>query len=99
MNQADELWDESDTMLAKWGLSDIPFSESAINLGQKQLHQVFTGRTAELRQVFPLMRGRTPKRIFVYGWIGIGKTAFVREVLDVVARKATKTLTAYIGRG
>jgi hypothetical protein len=96
MNEADALWDESGVIFHEWGLSEIPFTESATELGQRQLREVFTGRKAELRQVFNLIRGHDRKRIFIYGWIGIGKTAFMREVLSVLERKAARTLTTFI---
>lgn len=96
MNEADKLWDEGEAIFAQWGLQEIPFSENAGTLEAKRLHQVFTGRTNELRQVFNLIRGQEPKRILVYGWIGIGKTAFLREVLGVLQRRAKKVLTAYV---
>lgn len=49
-----------------------------------------------LREFFSLLKGKERKRLLVYGWIGIGKTAFILEVLDVLKRKTTNTLTAYI---
>lgn len=71
MKDADTLFDESGNIFNEWGLSEIPFTESAVDLGQNQLRRVFTGRETELRQVFNLVRGRDRKRIFIYGWIGI----------------------------
>ncbi|MFM7578720.1 MAG: AAA family ATPase, partial [Microcystaceae cyanobacterium] len=47
-------------------------------------------------QVFGLLKGKERKRILVYGWIGIGKTAFILEILEILKRNAPKTLTAYI---
>ncbi|MBX3060464.1 MAG: ATP-binding protein [Anaerolineae bacterium] len=96
MSTADDLWAQSGVIFDAWGLSEIPFTESAIELGQKQLRQLFTGRENELRQVFNLVRGRERKRIFVYGWVGIGKTAFLREIIGVLERNAPKTLASYI---
>lgn len=96
MKNADDLFDESGDIFNEWGLSEIPFTESAGELKQNQLRNVFTGRESELRQVFRLVRGRDRKRIFVYGWIGVGKTAFVREVIGVLERKMPKTLATYI---
>lgn len=96
MSTADDLWAQSGDIFNAWGLSEIPFTESAVELGQKQLRQLFTGRENELRQVFNLVRGRERKRIFVYGWVGIGKTAFLREIISVLERKAPKTLASYI---
>jgi Cdc6-like AAA superfamily ATPase len=43
------------------------------------------------------LRSRDAKSILVYGWIGIGKTAFVREVLEGLQRNMGKdVLTASI---
>lgn len=96
MNEADRIWDELDTIYSQWGIDEIPFSESASTLGESRLREVFTGRTKELKEVLSLFKGRERKRLLVYGWIGIGKTAFILEVLDVLKRKAANTLTAYI---
>ncbi len=96
MNEADRLWDELDATYSRWGLTEIPFSESASTLRQSQLREVFTGRTQELREVLNLFRGRERRRLFVYGWVGIGKTAFILEVLSVLRRKAKDTLATYI---
>ena len=72
MSEADRIFDELATTLVRWGLQEIPFSESASFLRQSQLREVFTGRTQELRNVLTLFQGRERKRILVYGWIGIG---------------------------
>lgn len=96
MSEADRIYDELANTLARWGLEEIPFTESASSLGITQLSQVFTGRTKELREVLTLFQGRDRKRILVYGWVGIGKTAFIREVLGVLQRKAKDTLVSYI---
>ncbi len=96
MNEADRLWDELDITYAHWGLNEIPFSEVPPLLRESQLSEIFTGRTQELREVFNLFRGRERKRLFVYGWVGIGKTAFILEVLSVLRRRAKDTLAAYI---
>lgn len=96
MSEADRIFDELSTTLSRWGLHEIPFSESASSLRQSQLRDVFTGRTQELREVLTLFQGRERKRILVYGWVGIGKTAFILEVLSVLQRKAKDTLATYI---
>ncbi|NEO37054.1 MAG: AAA family ATPase [Moorea sp. SIOASIH] len=95
MSEADQLWDETDEIFTSWNLEEIPFSESASSLGSN-LDQVFTGRTQELKQIFNLLRGRERKRILVYGSVGIGKTAFILEVLSVLQRKSKDTLVTYI---
>jgi hypothetical protein len=96
MSEADRIFDELATTLSRWGLRGIPFSESASSLRQSQLGEVFTGRTEELRKVLTLFQGRERKRILVYGWVGIGKTAFILQVLGVLQRKAKDTLATYI---
>jgi len=92
MSEADRIFDELTNTLSRWGLEEIPFTESASSLGLSQLREVFTGRTQELREVLTLFQGRERKRILVYGWVGIGKTAFILEVLSVLQRKAKDTL-------
>ncbi|MGB9845779.1 MAG: AAA family ATPase, partial [Methanothermobacter tenebrarum] len=96
MSEADGIFDELTNTLSRWGLDEIPFTESASSLGISQLREVFTGRTEELREVLTLFQGRERKRILVYGWVGIGKTAFILEILGVLQRKAKDTLATYI---
>ena len=96
MNDSDNIWDELDSIYDRWGIKEIPFSESASSIGKSKLQEVFTGRTNELREVLNLFRGGQRKRLLVYGLIGIGKTAFILEVLGVLQRKAKNTITAYI---
>lgn len=96
MSEADRLWDELDITFSRWGLTEIPFSESAISLRQAQLREVFTGRTQELKEALTLFRSRERKRLLVYGWYGIGKTAFILELLGVLGRKAKDTFATYI---
>ena len=94
MSVFDQLYQDSEDIYARWNLSEIPFAESAEKL--QKLSQVFTGREPELRQVVNLLRSRDAKSILVYGWIGIGKTAFIREILAGIDRNMPKTLTATI---
>lgn len=96
MSEADRIFEELGNTLSRWGLSEIPFTESASFLRQSQLRDVFTGREQELRDVLALFQGRDRKRIFTYGWVGIGKSAFILEVLGVLQRKAKDTLATYI---
>ncbi len=96
MSEADQIFDELTDTLSRWGLNEIPFTESASSLGISQLREVFTGRTEELREVLTLFQGRERKRILVYGWVGIGKTAFIIEILSVLQRKAKNTAAMYI---
>ena len=95
MNEFDELFQASRAIYDQWNLTDIPFAESAEKLDR--LGQVFTGRKAELSQVIGLLNGRDAKSILVYGWIGIGKTAFVRLLLEGLKRNyGDRMLTARI---
>lgn len=96
MADGDNIWDEISDVYKWWGISAIPFTEKATALSLKEISNVFTGRKDELRQVLGLFRGRERQRLLVYGWYGIGKTAFILEVLGVLQRKAADTLTAYI---
>jgi predicted AAA+ superfamily ATPase len=95
--KSDQLWDELELTYSRWGLNEIPFSESATAFSESHLRDVFTGREDQLRQVLNLFRGRERKRVLIYGWVGIGKTALMLEVLSVLKRKSQDTLTAYIG--
>ncbi|GGA12264.1 ATP-binding protein [Okeania sp. KiyG1] len=96
MSDGDKIWDELDSIYDRWGIKEIPFSESASTIGQAKIQEVFTGRTKELREVLHLFRGSERKRLLVYGWIGIGKTAFILEILGILERKTKNTITAYI---
>ena len=96
MSEADQIYDDLQNTLLRWGLTEIPFSESASSLRRSQLRDVFTGRIQELREVLALFQGRERKRILVYGWIDIGKTAIMLEVLGVLQRKAKDSLATYI---
>ncbi|MCD4782095.1 MAG: ATP-binding protein [Candidatus Omnitrophica bacterium] len=96
MSSIDSIWDECDSIFSHWGLREIPFSESVSPSRITELHEVFTGRETELRKVLNLLKGQERKRILIYGWAGIGKTAFILEILGVLQRKAKDTLTAYI---
>jgi hypothetical protein len=95
MSDFDDLFRASADIYEQWNLTEIPFAESAEKL--QRLNQVFTGRRQELGQVINLLRSRDAKSILVYGWIGLGKTAFVREVLEGLQRNMGKdVLTASI---
>jgi hypothetical protein len=97
MSEIDRLWDSLDEIFSRWGINEIPFTESAPALAQAdQLKQVFTGRLSELEIALAAFRGRERRRMLVYGWYGIGKTAFIIEVLDIIKRKTKDTLAAYI---
>lgn len=96
MKKADRIWQKSQSMLARWGLSEIPFSESTPTTEPFISSQIFIGRDAELEQVITRFFSRNPQRLLIYGQYGIGKTAFLLEVLGVLQRNAEDTLTAYL---
>ncbi|NEO83764.1 MAG: AAA family ATPase [Spirulina sp. SIO3F2] len=96
MTTADDLFDQSTGDVQRLGLNEIPFTESSADLESETLRRVFTGRENELRQVFRLFQGRERRRILVSGRLGIGKSAFLLEVLSVLRRKRPKMLTTYI---
>jgi hypothetical protein len=96
MTTADDIFDQSTSNVQGLGLHEIPFTESPPDLESETLQYIFTGREAELRRVFNLFQSRERRRVLVYGRIGIGKSAFLREVLSVLRRKRPQMLTAYI---
>lgn len=96
MTTADDIFDQSTGNIQRLGLREIPFTESPIDLSSDTLRYIFTGREAELRQVFNLFQSRERRRILVSGRIGIGKSAFLLEVLSVLRRKRPQMLTTYI---
>lgn len=96
MTTADDIFDQSTSNVQGLGLREIPFTESPPDLESETLQYIFTGREAELRRVFNLFQSRERRRVLVYGRIGIGKSAFLREVLSVLRRKRPQMLTAYI---
>lgn len=97
MSEMDRIYNEPRNMFSRWGLQGNPFTESASSLGDLKLQKVFTGREDELKEVFTLFHGGERKRILVYGRVGIGKTAFIRQVLSYLRTKEEKdTLVAYI---
>lgn len=96
MTTADDIFDQSGNNIQQLGLREIPFTESPIDLHSETLQYIFTGRENELRQVFNLFQSRERRRILVYGRLGIGKSAFLLEVLSVLRRKRKDMLTTYI---
>ena len=87
---------QSSQNIEQLGLKEIPFTESPTDLRSEILGYIFTGRETELRQVFNQFQSRERRRILVSGHIGIGKSAFILEVLSVLRRKRPKMLTTYI---
>ncbi|WP_204138424.1 ATP-binding protein [Halomicronema sp. CCY15110] len=96
MTTADDIFDQSTDNIQRLGLREIPFTASPIDLQTDTLRRIFTGRERELRQVFNLFQSRERRRILVSGHIGIGKSAFMLEVLSVLRRKLPEMLTTYI---
>jgi AAA ATPase domain len=96
MTSPDDIFDQSANNIKRLGLWEIPFTESPTDLRSETLAHIFTGRDSELRQVFTLFQSRERRRILVYGRIGIGKSAFLLEVLSVLRRKRPEMLTTYI---
>jgi Cdc6-like AAA superfamily ATPase len=92
MSAGEDLFDQEANSLHQLGLREIPFSESPIGLDSKVFQKIFTGREDELRQVFRLFQSQERRRILVYGHIGIGKSAFLLEVLSVIKQKLPKML-------
>ena len=83
MTTADDIFDQSSSNIQRLGLKEIPFTESPTDLRSETLQRIFTGRQNELRQMFNLFQSRERRRILVYGRLGIGKSAFLLEVLSV----------------
>jgi uncharacterized protein (DUF1778 family) len=96
MTTADDIFDQSSNNIQQLGLREIPFTESLNDLQSETLEHIFTGRQNELRQIFNLFQSRERRRILVYGRLGIGKSAFLREVLSVLGRKRPSMLTTSI---
>ncbi len=96
MTTADDIFDQSSSNIQRLGLREIPFTESPIDLQSETLQRIFTGRQTELRQIFNLFQSRERRRMLVYGRLGIGKSAFLLEVLSVLRRKRPDMLTTYI---
>ncbi|MEO0538200.1 MAG: ATP-binding protein [Cyanobacteria bacterium P01_A01_bin.123] len=96
MTTADDIFDQSFASIERLGLSEIPFTESPVALESNTLHRIFTGRENEMRRVANQFKGRERRRILISGRIGIGKSAFLLEVLSVLRHKRPEMLTTYI---
>lgn len=70
MSEADRLWDNLDLVFSRWGITEIPFTESAPTTLRQAEHirEVFTGRVQELETALTAFRGRERRRVLVYGW-------------------------------
>jgi len=99
MNITDDLYFQSFNNIRKLGLTQIPFTESPIEPQSKSqsktLDLIFTGRINELSQVFSLCQNTERRRILISGRIGIGKSAFLHEVLYGLSRTRKQMLTVY----
>jgi predicted ATPase len=95
MSEIDDISKDIDRIYREWNLESNPFTESASSL-ESNIEAVFTGRTEELKLVIPLLKGKERKRILVYGWTGIGKSAFILEILSFLKRTDKRALVAYI---
>lgn len=99
MTNTDDLFLQSFDNIRKLGLTQSPFTESPIEpqskTQSKTLDLIFTGRKNELSQVFSLFQSRERRRILISGRIGIGKSAFLHEVLSALGRNRPKMLTVY----
>jgi hypothetical protein len=90
MTSSDDIFDQSSSNIERLGLKNFPFTESLID--RNRLHHIFTGREEELSEVFNQFQSPERRRILVYGRIGIGKSAFLLEVLSVLIRRCPKML-------
>lgn len=96
MATADDIFDQAIGNLLRLGLKSMPFTESPIGQQGEMLQKIFTGRDNELQKVFSQFTSQDRRRILVYGRLGIGKSALVLKVLEVLGRKRPKMLTTYI---
>lgn len=96
MTTGKNIFRQSRNNVQRLGLNEIPFTESPTDLQSGTLQNIFTGREKELGQVFNLFQSRERRRIMVSGRLGIGKSAFLLEVLAVLRSEIPEMLTAYI---
>jgi hypothetical protein len=100
MSSTDDIFDQLNNSYEQWGITQNPFTESptanADDLPLETLRKVFTGREREIKSVLNQLRSTSRKRVLIYGDIGIGKTALILSVLDVLQRKIPNILTCYI---
>ena len=90
------LFRQAASNIQRLGLNEIPFTESPSNLQSETRQQIFTGRDDKLLKVFDMFQSRERRRILVYGRIGIGKSAFLLEVLSVLQHELPQMLSTYI---
>ena len=96
MKAYEKAWEDIEQEYNRLGLKENPFSESADISSEERINAIFTGRHVELREVLRLFKGESRKRILIYGWYGIGKTIFMKIVLDAIKYKFKKSLVSYI---
>ncbi len=93
MTTGRERFQQARRNIQNLGLRKIPFTESPLD---QAIDDIFTGRGKELDQVFNLFQGKERRRILVYGRIGIGKSAFLLEILSILRLELPNMLTTYI---
>jgi uncharacterized protein (DUF1778 family) len=96
MSIGKNIFKQSRNNVQRLGLKEIPFTESPTDLQNETLQNIFTGREKEQLQIFNLFQSRERRRIMVYGRLGIGKSAFLLEILSVLRSEVPEMLTTYI---
>jgi hypothetical protein len=96
MSIGKNIFRQSRNNVQRLGLKEIPFTESPTDLQNETLQNIFTGREKEQLQIFNLFQSRERRRIMVYGRLGIGKSAFLLEILSVLRSEIPEMLTTYI---
>lgn len=100
MSNIDQIFDEVKSNYKRWGISHNPFTESLTADVDRDslttLRKVFTGRDKETKSILSILLGDSRRRILLYGDIGIGKSALMLSILEVLERRDPRTLTAYI---
>jgi len=68
MSEADRLWDDLDQIFDHWGITEIPFTESAPTSLRQAAHlrEVFTGRCQELETAMTAFRSRERRRVLIH---------------------------------
>ncbi len=100
MSNIDQIFDEINNNYERWGIAQNPFTESlpadADGKSLTALRKVFTGRDQETKSVLNILKGDSRRRILLYGDIGIGKSALMLSILEVLKRRVPNILTGYI---
>lgn len=100
MSNIDKIFDEVNNSYEQWGLAQNPFTESLSANADKAslttLRKVFTGRDKETKSILNTLKGDGRGRILIYGDIGIGKSALMLSILEVLQRRVPNIITGYI---